>query len=93
VSDLALLIVEHQVPGTVEVWRWRPYGFFGRWLDYVVEAGQLEDGRWYVRRLEHDIGGPWRAELYSGKAEAMAAAKAVQAAVEPELTAAGYRLL
>jgi len=81
------------VPGTVEVWRWRPYEFFGRWLDYVVEAGQLDDGRWYVRRLEHDIGGPWRAGLYSGKDEAMAAAKAVQAEVEPELTAAGYRLL
>ena len=79
--------------GTVEVWRWRPTGFFGRWQDYVVEAGQIEDERWYVRRLAHDIGGPWKAELFDSRDEAMAAAKAMQAKVEPELTAAGYRLL
>lgn len=88
-----MLIQHHRVPGTVEVWRWRPRGFFGRWRDYVVEAGQLDDGRWYVRRLAHDIGGPWRAQLYSCRDDAMAVAKAVQGAVEPELAAAGYRLL
>jgi len=93
VSDLALLIVEHRVPGTVEEWRWRPFGFTGRWLDYVVDAGQLDDGRWYVRRLAHTIGGPWRAQDYSCRDDAMAVAKAVQAEVEPALTAAGYRLL
>jgi hypothetical protein len=93
VSDLALLIVEHHVPGTVEEWRWRQYGIFGRWWDYVIEAGQIEDGRWYVRRLAHDIGGPWRAQLYMTREDAFAVATAVQAAVEPELTAAGYRLL
>ena len=81
------------MPGTVEVWRWRPYGFFGRWQDYVVEAGALDDGRWYLRRLAHDIGGPWLAELHRCRDEAMAAAKAVQAEVAEVLTAAGYRLL
>jgi hypothetical protein len=92
-DDLAGLIVRHTVPGSVEVWRWRQYGKWGRWWDYVVEAGALEDGRWYVRRLDHDIGGPWRAELYATREDAYTVALAVQAAVEPELTAAGYRLL
>lgn len=81
------------MPGSVEEWRWRPYGYWGRWLDYVVEAGQLDDGRWWVRRLPHHIGGPWRAEVYDSRADAFAVAAAVQAAVEPKLTALGYRLL
>lgn len=81
------------MPGSVTEWRWRPTGFFGRWQDYVVEAGQLDDESWYVRRLPHDIGGPWRAELYQSRDDAVAAARAVQSAVEPALTAAGYRLL
>lgn len=85
--------MRHTVPGSVEVWRWRQYGIFGRWWDYVIEAGELDDGRWYVRQLPHDIGGPWRAQLYPTRADAFAVAIAVQAAVEPELTAAGYRLL
>ena len=88
-----MLIVEHCVPGSVEVWRWRQYGNFGRWWDYVIDAGELEDGRWYVRRLPHDIGGPWRAQLYTSRDDAFAVADAVQAAVAPALTAAGYRLL
>jgi len=81
------------VPGTVEVWRWRPVGYFGKWQDFVVESGGLDDGRWYVRALAHDLGGPWRAELFDSRDEAMAAAKAVQAKVEVALNAAGYRLL
>lgn len=85
--------MDHQVPGSVEEWRWRRHGIFGRWWDYVIEAGALDDGRWYVRRLEHDIGGPWRAQLYATREDARAVAIAVQAAVEQELTAAGYRLL
>lgn len=91
-EDVAGLIGRHTA-GSVEEWRWRPYGYWGRWLDYVIEAGHLDDGRWWVRRLPHPIGGPWRAQLYDTREEARAVAKAVQAAVEPELTAAGYRLL
>lgn len=81
------------MPDTVEVWRWRRHGFFGSWQDYVIEAGALDDGRWYVRRLPHPIGGPWRAHLYDSRDDALAVANAVQAAVEPALTEAGYRLL
>jgi len=92
-EDVAGLIGHHTAPGSVEEWRWRPYGYWGSWLDYLIETGQLTDGRWWVRRLPHPIGGPWRAQLYPSRAEARAVALAVQAAAEPDLTAAGYRLL
>lgn len=92
-GGLGLLIEEHRVPGSVIEWRWRPRGFFGKWQDYVIEVGALDDGHWYVRRLPHPIGGPWRAELYPSKDDAVAVATAVQAEVARALTAAGYRLL
>ena len=88
-----MLIHDHVVPGTVVEWRWRRRGHFGVWSDYTVDIGALDDGRWYVRQLEHDLVGPWRAELYATEADARTVARAVLAAAEPALVAAEYRML
>lgn len=86
-----MFIYDHQVPGTKRTWRARERGYFGRLRDCFVELGELDDGRWYVRRLAHPTGGPFRAELYGSEAEALAVARAVMAEAEPRLEAAGWR--
>jgi hypothetical protein len=89
--DVLAVIRDHAVPGGVLRWRSRPLGFFGRLGASEVTVGALADGRWYMRHLEHEISGPMSAGLYVSAAEATAAARAVMAAAEPHLVAAGYR--
>jgi hypothetical protein len=90
-ENVALLIEDHQVPGTRRTWRSREFGYFGRWRDCTVEVGQLDDGRWWVRRIAHPVGGEFRAELYNSERDAIAVARAVMAEIEPALIAAGWR--
>lgn len=66
-------------------------GLFGRLGASEVTVGALADGRWYMQHLEHEISGPMSAGLYASETEATVAARAVMAAAERHLVAAGYR--
>jgi hypothetical protein len=90
-ENVGLLILDHEAPGTRRVWRSRELGYFGRWRDCTVETGQLDDGRWWVRRTAHPVGGGFRAELYDSQQAAVEVARAVMAEIEPALIAAGWR--
>jgi hypothetical protein len=90
-ENVARLIVDYEVPGTRRVWRSRELGYFGRWRACTVETGQLDDGRWWVRRIAHPVGGEFRAELYASERDAITVARAVMAEIEPALIAAGWR--
>ncbi|MEU6858817.1 hypothetical protein AB0B28_08090 [Glycomyces sp. NPDC046736] len=83
--------MDHTIPGTVDERRWRQRGHWGTWRDYVLDLGALDDGRWYVRQLAHDLVGPWRAEVYATEKDARTVAAAVLAAARPVLEAADYR--
>lgn len=86
-----MVILDHTVPGSERRWWSRRHGEFGRIRDCVVGIGELDDGRWWVRRLPHPVTGPWRAELYGSEEEAEKVARAVMAEAEPMLLAADYR--
>lgn len=88
---VTLVILDHTVPGSERRWWSRRRGTFGRIGDCVVSVGEVDDGRWWVRRIAHPITGPFRAELYAGEDEAMAVARAVMAEAEPLLIEGGYR--
>jgi hypothetical protein len=85
------LIHDHEVPGTRRTWLARELGYFGRWRACTVETGQLDDGRWWARQLEHPVGGEFRADLYDSERAAVEVARAVMADIEPALIAAGWR--
>jgi hypothetical protein len=85
------LILDHEAPGTRRLWRSREHGYFGRWRDCTVEAGQLDDGRWWVRRVAHPVVGEFWVELYDSERAALKMARAVMADIEPALIAAGWR--
>ena len=85
------MILDHAVPGSERRWWSRRWGEFGSLRDCTVDIGEIDDGRWWVRRIAHPITGEFRAELYASEGEAVAVARAVMAAAEPLLLAEGYR--